>query len=348
MTNPAKSIYLLIVIAIIAVIAGIWMQSKNSTGPENLSFEKLIILPTPRPILDREFTTHLEQAFTKNDFLGKWTVLFFGFTNCPDICPTTMHTLKLVKQQLQASGHWSNYRVAMVTVDPQRDSAQRLAQYVPYFDQEFIGLTGALDDITEFAKKLGILFVARSPDERGNYDVDHSAALILLNPAGQMAGVISAPHEAATIARDLTALAQAQPHEQTEQPAAIASATISTAQAWVRAAPPTAESLAAYLTIRNTGSQAVSLVGAHSPLFDEVMIHQTSVAEGMASMQHLDKVELAAGAQLEFQPMGTHLMLLDPERTLAIGDQVPITLVFENHAPLPILFTVQASAEASN
>ena len=94
----------------------------------------------------------------------------------------------------------------MVSVDPERDTQERLKNYVPYFDSEFIGLRGDLDTTTKFAKQMGILFIHQEP-ENEFYQVDHSASIILVNPAGEMAGVITAPHKANEITNDLIALA---------------------------------------------------------------------------------------------------------------------------------------------
>lgn len=345
MANSKKSITLLVLVAVFAVGAGIWLQGSNKgKSPE---FGKLILLPQSKPLVPITLTKHTGDSFPSSAFTGKWSILFFGFTHCPDICPTTLHTLAQVKNSLASEGLWNNFQVAMISVDPGRDTPERLAQYVPFFDEEFIGLTAPVEPLTEFAKKLGILFVARDPDERGNYDVDHSAALILLNPQGQMAGVISAPHQVDVIARDLKQLAQYANQENAVKQSGERLPGIEISNAWIRPAPPGTDSLAAYMTLKNNSAQQRVLIAAQSPIVDEIMVHGTSVKEGMASMSHLDEVIVEAKSEVIFAPMSMHLMLMEPERDLALGDQVPIRLQFKDGSSTDAVFTVQQPTENS-
>jgi copper(I)-binding protein len=258
-----------------------------------------------------------------------------------------MQTLKQVKQTVSDAGLWHHFQVIMVSVDPERDSLDRLAKYVPFFDPEFIGIAGSVEHTTEFAKNLGILFFKGEEASPGAYDVDHSAALVLINPQGQYAGVISAPHQHDDISADLIALANYQGSNASGQQVDNASpmeaqATSSTVgnddsdnngpvlvfeDAWIRPAPPNATSMAAYFNLRNASDSSIEVTDAQSPAFSMVMIHNTVMQDGVASMQHLDGVTLEPGDTLAFAPMGTHVMLIGPKKPLAEGDSAELTLI---------------------
>lgn len=347
------------VAAAIGVLVQQWQSAPNSAPATNTAeLNKAILLPSPKALPQVQFTSHRGEAFATSDFVGHWQVLFFGFTHCPDICPTTLHTLKQVKDALTAQDQW-RAKVTMITVDPQRDSPERLAQYVPYFDADFMGLTSDLDSLTAFAKNLGVLFVAREPDENGNYDVDHTAALILLNPQGQYAGVITAPHLVSDLVHDLEAITRNAPPisevapkitstdnsvaatKQSSDDGSQGATALQISDAWIRPAPPTASALAAYMTLSNVSQAEIAIVSASSPMFDEIMIHATRLEDGMANMNHLESLNIAAMSSLELAPMGHHLMLMDPVKTIAENDLIPITLELENGVQVQHMFSVK-------
>lgn len=344
-------------VAVVAMAFGVYLGSGKTTISEEQQINveglrKAVIFERGRPLEEFRFTSHENVAFEKQQLLGYWNIVFFGFTSCPDICPTTMHTLKQVKKQLRAQDRWGNYRVIMVSVDPERDTPERLAAYVPFYDSEFVGLTAPLEATTEFAKKLGVLFVAHETDDNGRYDVDHSTALILINPDAEFAGLISAPHKQEEIVADLATLASyfADDHA---TPVAVSNAgtksrdqashttnrdsdaeeSIAVSNAWVRAAAPGASAMAAYMTLNNPSANAMEIIAVTSPQFDEVMIHETIADGEMAAMNHLDSLTLPPNANVELKPLGKHIMLVDPLVELALGDEVELTFELAGQAP---------------
>ncbi len=343
MAKSANSIWALALIACVAIGLGVVAQQWGSQSP---ALKKAILLPTPRALPEVKFTSHTGDSFTTKDFAGKWQILFFGFTFCPDICPTTLYTLKQVKQRLVESKQWGNVAVKMITVDPQRDTAQRLAQYVPFFDAEFTGLTSDLASIEEFAKSVGVLFVAHEPDANGNYDVDHSASLILINPAGQYAGVISTPHDVEEMTQDIAILAQANKEDAVTNKAQSMAEALVLKDPWLRPAPPMASAHAAYLVAENNSTEKVNVVGASSPMFEEVLIHTTDISEAMASMDTVDKLVIAPGSSIAFEPLGTHLMLMEPINEIVEGDLVPIMLELSDGSVAQAIFPVQQPPES--
>ena len=153
----------------------------------------LFLFDTPRDVGDFSLTDHRGQSFIRDDLKDRWTLIFFGFTHCPDICPTTMAELAELKSQL-ADTEASDARVVMLSVDPARDTPDRLAQYVPYFHHDFIGVTGEFADILSVAQRLNAPFRKVSEPD-GGYQMEHSANVMLINPRGDDHGFFRAPLE---------------------------------------------------------------------------------------------------------------------------------------------------------
>ena len=133
------------------------------------------------------------KEFLPQDFEGKWNVLFFGFTFCPDICPITMSMLSRIEKGLD-NEDLDKIRIFLVTVDPDRDSPDQLKVYLENFSENFIGLTGGLDQIYNFATRVNAPFSPISNSKDPHYTVDHTGSIILINPEGNYAGFFRAPH----------------------------------------------------------------------------------------------------------------------------------------------------------
>ena len=151
----------------------------------------LFLFDTPRDPGDFALIDHRGASFTRDNLVGQWTLIFFGFTHCPDICPTTLAELAQLKAQL-ADTEAGATRVVMLSVDPARDTPERLAQYVPYFHPDFVGGTGEFTEILSVAQRLHAPFRhVIEPD--GSYQMEHSANVILMNPRGDYHGFFRAP-----------------------------------------------------------------------------------------------------------------------------------------------------------
>lgn len=158
----------------------------------------------PRQLAEFKLIDDSSQVFLPEEFAGKWNILFFGFTYCPDICPLTMKQMSDVKESL---GEYSdNLRVFLVSVDPDRDKPENLRQYLDNFDKNFKGLTGEIDQIYKFSTQVNAPFfpVVNSPEP--NYTVDHSGSLVLISPEAKYAGFFRAPHDTAKITKALASL----------------------------------------------------------------------------------------------------------------------------------------------
>ena len=131
---------------------------------------------------------HKNEKITKFNFVGNPSILFFGFTNCPDVCPTTLNDLSLLLDKLGEKG--KNLKVYFVTLDPERDTVDVLNDYIPYFGQQFIGVTGEEDNILNLVKNWGI-YRKKNLTNKQDYLIDHTASVFLINSEGQFAGTIA-------------------------------------------------------------------------------------------------------------------------------------------------------------
>ena len=168
----------------------------------------LKVLPEPRVLADFDLVDQEARPFSLDRLRGQWTLLFFGFTHCPDVCPGTLFDLEQVNQALrEAPGDRRDYQIVFVSVDPERDSPARLAEYVTYFDPDFLGVTGAPEQLAPLALQIGVAYRIE-PHEPGStsYTVDHSASVFLTDPQGRLHGIFPSPHEPDLMTLDLLAI----------------------------------------------------------------------------------------------------------------------------------------------
>lgn len=162
-----------------------------------------------RALPEFELTDHRNRKFTRDSLAGKWSLLFFGFTHCPDICPTTLQTLKQMVEAIGDPQVEDAVQVVFVSVDPERDTPKILADYVTYFDPDFIGATAAMQNLRPLTRALGIAHeIHNRGEDDSSYDVDHSAAIVLVNPRAEFAGLFGAPQNAGAMARDMTLIVE--------------------------------------------------------------------------------------------------------------------------------------------
>ncbi len=141
-------------------------------------------------------------VFTLDDLTGQWNLLFFGYTHCPDVCPTTMGAVAQARKIAIANNHLFP-QVFFVSVDPERDKVETLTEYVQYFDTDFIAVTGDEKLIKAFTLQMSVVYMKMpAEDDTGDYIVDHSAALLLINPEGKLVAFFNSPHNPKTILKD--------------------------------------------------------------------------------------------------------------------------------------------------
>lgn len=189
-------------ITLCAALAGFWFARQLDSS--SLKLASGTWLMQPRAVAPFSLVDHTGARFTDESLRGRPTLVFFGFTHCPDVCPTTLAKLAQVTKQVKPV----DLRVLVVSVDPQRDSPAALSQYVRAFDPGFVGLTGEVAAIQKVANDFGVA-VARADLPGGGYTVDHSAAVFLLDDAGRIVAVFTPPFDVSRMAQDLR---RAAPH----------------------------------------------------------------------------------------------------------------------------------------
>ena len=169
------------------------MTTKVHLSSEQLKDMGLYLIEPPRNLGSFNLMDSAGKEFLPKDFEGKWNMLFFGFTFCPDICPITMSMLSRIEKGLDIENQ-EKIRIFLVTVDPDRDSPDQLKVYLENFSENFIGLTGGLDQVYNFATRVNAPFSPISNSKDPHYTVDHTGSIILINPEGNYAGFFRAPH----------------------------------------------------------------------------------------------------------------------------------------------------------
>ena len=165
-----------------------------------------------RALPEFELLDHRRQKLTRASLEGHWSLMFFGYTHCPDICPISLQTLAEMMRAIDDPEVADALQVYFVSVDPERDPPEVLSEYVSYFDPGFNGATASLEQLTPLTRSLGIAHGLRNKADAGAaYDVDHSAAIVLINPQAEYAGLFGAPHDASAMARDMTRIVERNP-----------------------------------------------------------------------------------------------------------------------------------------
>jgi protein SCO1/2 len=176
------------------------LWKRSHAGPITLLTGTM--LEPRRPLSDFSLLDHHGAAFTPQSLNGRWSILFFGYTNCPDLCPTTLSALAALDKALQAEQGAIRPHVVFVSVDARRDTPAVLARYVPYFNPGFLGVTAPDQPTIEtFARHLGVSVIIGEEHE-GTYSVDHSGALFVIAPDGRLAAILTGPHTSAGLLED--------------------------------------------------------------------------------------------------------------------------------------------------
>jgi protein SCO1/2 len=197
--NTTKTV-LLIGAGLLAVIAGIWLgqaTQKDQAAAEKPPAIQGAILAQPRALQNVQLKSVDDTVFDLKDFKGQWSLVFFGYTNCPDVCPTTLNVLNQVDKLMEEQG-LAPPRIIFISIDPQRDRLDLIDQYVKYFNKRFIGITGDQQNLASISRQMSVVY-AKAPGTDGsmsedNYLMDHSSSLVLLNPEAQVQALLTSPH----------------------------------------------------------------------------------------------------------------------------------------------------------
>ncbi len=160
------------------------------------------VLSDPMNIPEFKLIDQNGMSFTQDSLKEQWSFLFFGYTHCPDVCPTTINVLEQVEKQLQQHTDLAKPRFIFISIDPDRDTPEHLAKYMTYFHQDFLAVTGPLDQLKMLTKPLGIFYERNNPNNESNYSINHTSAILLVDPQARVRSLTSPPHNPNTIAKD--------------------------------------------------------------------------------------------------------------------------------------------------
>lgn len=183
---------LLLAIAAGTLAATLWVGRAVEGGRDWSSAPpalQSILWPTARPAVDFELTTQHGQSFRNVDLRGHWSLVYFGYLQCPDVCPTTLQTLRGVQKLLQGDGDQAT-RFVFVSVDPGNDTPVRIGAYLSFFGDDLIGLSGNPAGLATLAGSLGVMY-AEHVDADGTRSMDHTTSIIVVDPQGR--GVAALP-----------------------------------------------------------------------------------------------------------------------------------------------------------
>ena len=195
------------VVLIVAFALGLfaaqrWFGGESRPGP---SLARATLYASPQSLGDLALSDQDGKPFTADAMRGQWWLVFFGFTQCPDVCPTTLATLARTRAALADLPAAQQPRVLLISVDPERDTPERLAAYVHHFDPQFVGVTGSLPAVAATAKRFGVPY-AKVGLPGGGYTLDHGAGVFVVDPDATIAAYSSAPHDATVLAADYRAI----------------------------------------------------------------------------------------------------------------------------------------------
>ncbi len=192
-----------------ALLAGVlaaalmWVWPFGESQP---SVTNATVLPEGRPLPQVSLVDDQGMEWSTEALTGGWHWVFFGFTHCPDVCPTTLAHLAGALDTLRADAVTPRPKVVLISIDPQRDTPERLGRYVDHFDPTFTGVTGSAQALETLTQALGISYTLHAPDATGQYAVDHSSAILLINPQGQWQALWQPPHGREVLAREFQAI----------------------------------------------------------------------------------------------------------------------------------------------
>ena len=199
MSGIAKTVALCLVF--IGIVLAAFVNSTLRTpqaSEEQLREMGVFLLPRPRDLAPFELTDHNGAPFTNESLQDRWSFIFFGFTHCPDICPISMSEMGKVAVALPDEPDGAPFGGVLISVDPERDTPEKLKTYATAFSKDFIGATGSREALVELTTQVNVAF-AKIPDGEGGYTMDHTGNIVIINPRGHYHGFIKLPHKAETI-----------------------------------------------------------------------------------------------------------------------------------------------------
>jgi len=193
---PRTAFFSVLALAVIAALAFGYMSGKPATPPQ---LQWTFLMPDPEAVTaEFALTDHDHHPFTNASLKGKWSFLFWGYTRCPDVCPTTLSFFGQLIQAMEEQGmNMDQVQFRYISVDPERDTLEKLKLYTTYFNPRIVGVTGDAGVIERMTRPIGVFYRRTANPFSSNQDdylIDHSTSIILAAPNGQMYAALPAPH----------------------------------------------------------------------------------------------------------------------------------------------------------
>lgn len=209
--SATRKFFIILLILLLGLAAGValyyFTHAQRTYNLSEQDMKHATLLKQSRPLQSFSLLTMQGKPFTREMLKGQWSLVFFGFTHCPSICPTTLATLNQVYKKLEMGGLKKLPRVIFVSVDPERDRPEVLQKYLSHFNPHFLGITGDEKQINLLAKDLGAVYMeVEGPDQE--YTIDHSATVFVINPKGDFYALFSSPEKADEMVADLQKMIQ--------------------------------------------------------------------------------------------------------------------------------------------
>jgi protein SCO1/2 len=318
-------------LALIGIVSILWGGGSQGFADEQPHvFHGIVSQSQPRAA-DFTLTGPTDKPVRLADFQGKLVMLYFGYTFCPGICPTT---LAEVAQALQTLGPKAaeKVQVLMISVDPERDTPDRMAAYLAHFSAAFLGLTGTPDEIAKTAASYGIYYKKYEGTTADSYLVDHTSMVIVVDEKGLVQLLFPFDTPASAMADDLAALLH-------DAAPASAGPEIQVENAWGRSLPSVVTDGDFYMTIRNRGNTPDKLKGGHSPACGMVMLYEGyQTPQGAMGMRPVQGgfIEIPSQGLVELKAGGFHIMCIGRKEDFASGKRLPLTLEFETSGEVTV------------
>ncbi len=209
MTNRLRYFLLLALAAVVVVGLGAWSQhnlGNKQARNTPVKTDVATVLSPPRRLSPFVLTGDDGKPFTNKNLLGQWTMVFFGFTNCPDLCPTTLSTIKDAYKQFASLKPEQKPKVLFISVDPEQDTPKIIRQYLNSFNKEFIGATGSSEQLKKLTQEMSVVYMKvmqKNNKKKDHYMIDHSGTILVVDPKGQLYAIFTTPHNPDMLAKDM-------------------------------------------------------------------------------------------------------------------------------------------------
>jgi protein SCO1 len=202
-----RRLFSIIAVALLALLLGLWVRHNLQPKSVQLTLHTATVFNQPRSISPFQLTDDNGQPFTLENLKGHYSLLFFGFTHCPDLCPTALSMLNQMYKKLASQPSLPLPQIVFISVDPEQDTPAVIKTYLSSFNSAFLGATGSKQQIDQLTQEMSVLYAkVTQAGDATHYTIDHSGTIILVNPKGEFYGVFTLPHDAQQIAADMQSI----------------------------------------------------------------------------------------------------------------------------------------------